>query len=213
MTRLILLVLALLLAGCGGGGSPLPEAKAQAPRPLIVVVGDSISAAYMPGDGARNRLAPELAYTAELRAIGPVVTAAVGGATTEAARANQVWWLSPLSPQVVVILLGTNDAVLGLDRSAALTNVEAIADAWPSARVVLVAPPRWDAAREPWMAAWADDLKRLAQRRGAGFVDAYAASAAGWQCHPEDHHPCADAHRELGRLVAESVRRTLTQPF
>lgn len=73
----------------------------------------------MPGDGARNRLAPELAYTAELWTIGPVVTAAVGGATTEAARANQVWWLSLLSPQVVVILLGTQRRGARPDRALA----------------------------------------------------------------------------------------------
>lgn len=208
MTRLILIA-ALLLAACGGGGSPLPSAEAQAPKPLIVAIGDSITAGYMPGDGARNRLAQDLAYTAELRPLGHFVTAAVGGATTEAARLNQLWWLSPLAPDVVVVMLGTNDAVLGYSREAALANVTTIVQAWPRAKVVLISPPRWDDARDPWMAAWSSDLQRLAQSRGAQFVDGYTASLAGWQCSAEDHHPCADAHRTLGRLVAKAVQDAL----
>lgn len=216
MARIGLIIAALMclaLAACGGGGtSPIPEAKADVPRPLIVVVGDSISAAYMPGDGARNRLAPELAYTKELRAIGPVVTAAVGGATTRDALNNQTYWLAPLAPRVVVILLGTNDAVLGMDRAQALANVDAIAAAWPGAKVVLVSPPRWSDKADPWMSAWSQDLQRLALQRNAWFVDAYRASFAGWQCHPEDGHPCEPGHREMGRMVASAVQSALAAP-
>lgn len=209
--RYLLSLLTALLASCGGGGdSPLNSSQAQTEaRPLIVVVGDSISAAYMPGDGARNRLAPELAYTKELRAIGPVVTAAVGGATTRDALNNQTYWLAPLAPRVVVILLGTNDAVLGLSREQALANVDAIASAWPGAKVVLVSPPRWSDRADPWMAAWSQDLQRLALQRGARFVDAYRASFAGWQCNPEDGHPCEAGHREMGRMVAAEVQASL----
>lgn len=209
---LVAMVLLALLAACGGGGAPLPAAQAQVPRPVIAVVGDSLSAGYMPGAGARNRLAPELAYTVELRDIGPVVTAAVGGATTQAALSNQVYWLAPVAPQVVVILLGTNDAALNLDRGRSLANVDTIAAAWPGARVVIVSPPRWDEATDPWLAAWAADLQRLALQRGAWYVDAYRASAIGWQCHPDDHHPCADAHRQLGRMVAGAVQSALSAP-
>lgn len=208
--RRVICIAALLLSACGGGGSPLSSAQAQAPKPLIVAIGDSITAGYMPGDGARNRLAQDQAYTAELRPLGQFVTAAVGGATTEAARLNQLWWLSPLSPAVVVVMLGTNDAVLGYSRETALANVTTIVQAWPRAKVVLISPPRWDDARDPWMSAWSADLQRLASASGAQFVDAYAASlAAPWQCSAEDHHPCADAHRQLGRMVATAVQAAL----
>lgn len=210
MIRLILTL--LLLAGCGGGGdSPVNSAQAQAPRPLIVVIGDSITAGYIPGDGARLRLAQDEAYTRELRALGPVITAAVGGATTQAAKVNQLQWLAPLAPDVVVILLGTNDAAQNADRAASLANVSAIAQAWPKARVVIVAPPRWDASLDPWLSAWSVELAGLAKSHRAQFVDAYAASAAGWQCSSEDFHPCEPAHRKMGRMVSDAAQRALVE--
>ena len=113
--------------------------------------------------------------------------------------------LRSLPAGVLVIMLGTNDAVLQLDRTKALANVRAIADAWPKARLVLVAPPYWDAAAAPWLAAWSADLRKLAAERGARFVDAYAATRSNWLCHPTDRHPCEAAHREIGAMVRSAA--------
>jgi lysophospholipase L1-like esterase len=191
---------ALLFTACGGSESPIPEAAAATRRPLTVVIGDSITAGYIPTAGVLQ-LRQDLSYTAEVAQLGDVITAAVGGATTQAALSNQVFWLRSLPADVVVVMLGTNDAALGLDRGQALANVRAIADAWPKARLVLVAPPPYNAATDAWLAPWAADLKTLAASRGAGFVDLYAASRPDWFCHPTDRHPCEAAHREIGALV------------
>lgn len=159
----------------------------------------------MPQGGAVLRLRQDLAYTADLP--GEVFTSAVGGATTEAARFTQPGWLKPIPADVLVVMLGTNDAVLGLDRAQALRNVSAIADGWPGARLVLVAPPGWDDKANPWLDAWAADLRTLAGQRGARFVDLYAASKnAQWLCHEYDRHPCASGHREMGRLVSQAIK-------
>lgn len=179
------------------------------PRPLIVGIGDSIMAGYMPGDGTRNHLVQAQSFLTELKAIGTVVTAAVGGASTEAAKNNQLYWLAPLRPQVVVIMLGTNDAVFQVDHAISLANVDAMIQAWPSALVVLVSPPRWDSNLDPWLSIWSNNLRAHAALRGVLFVDGFTASAAGWQCHPEDHHPCEPGHRALGNLVANAVRNAL----
>jgi len=200
MLRRSIYIAALLLAGCGGSPSPIPEAAAATRRPLTVVIGDSITAGYIPTAGVLQ-LRQDLSYTADVAQLGDVVTAAVGGASTQAALGTQVPWLRSLPADVLVIMLGTNDAVLQLDRAKALSNVSAIADAWPKARLVLVAPPYWDAAAAPWLAAWASDLRALAAARGARFVDAYTASRSDWLCHPTDHHPCEAAHREIGAMV------------
>lgn len=205
---------AALLSACGGGSdAPLNSSQAQVPKPLIVAVGDSLTAAYMPDGGARLVLDQARSYTAELKPLGRVVTAAVGGSTTEAARTNQLHWLAPLVPDVVVVMLGTNDAAYQLDRTASLANMDAIVTAWPKARVVIVSPPHWDTSTDPWMSGWSQDLKRLAAQRGARFVDVYAESLRRpWQCVTDDHHPCADAHREIGQMVAAAVQAALSHP-
>ena len=200
MLRRSIYIAAMLLTGCGGSPSPIPEAAAATRRPLTVVIGDSITAGYIPTAGVLQ-LRQDLSYTADVAQLGDVVTAAVGGASTQAALGTQVPWLRSLPADVLVIMLGTNDAVLKLDRAQALANVGAIANAWPKARLVLVAPPYWDAAAAPWLAAWASDLRALAAARGARFVDAYTASRSDWLCHPTDHHPCEAAHREIGAMV------------
>lgn len=193
--------------GCGGGGADVlvPSAHAQPRSSLTLVFGDSITAGYMPVDGALQ-LRQDLSYTRELAGQGQVVTAAVGGATTAAAFSNQARWLAGLSADVVVILLGTNDAVAAVDRSAAMRNVMAIASAFPRARLVLVAPPKWPGL-DAWLGEWALDLRAQALLAGAVFVDLHGASRPDWYCHPTDHHPCAPAHREIGALVAEAVAR------
>lgn len=179
-------------------------------KPLIVGIGDSIMAGYMPGDGARNHLVQDKSFLKELKSIGAVITAAVGGATTELAKNNQLYWLAPLNPQVVVIMLGTNDAVYQIDHATSLANVDAMIQKWPSAKVVLVSPPRWDSNLDPWLLTWSNNLRAHALLRNVLFVDGFTASAAGWQCHPEDHHPCEPGHRALGNLVASAVRNALT---
>ena len=174
MLRRSIYIAALLLTGCGGSPSPIPEAAAATRRPLTVVIGDSITAGYIPTAGVLQ-LRQDLSYTADVAQLGDVVTAAVGGASTQAALGTQVPWLRSLPADVLVILIGTNDAVLRLDRAKALANVAAIADAWPKARLVLVAPPYWDAAAAPWLSAWSADLRKLAAELKVPLVDVRAA--------------------------------------
>jgi lysophospholipase L1-like esterase len=190
---------ALLFTACGGSESPIPEAAAATRRPLTVVIGDSITAGYIPTAGVLQ-LRQDLSYTADVAQLGDVVTAAVGGASTQAALGTQVPWLRSLPADVLVIMLGTNDACCSLTAPKRWPTC-AIADAWPKARLVLVAPPYWDAAAAPWLSAWSADLRKLAAERGARFVDAYAATRSDWLCHPTDRHPCEAAHREIGALV------------
>jgi lysophospholipase L1-like esterase len=193
------LLFAVVLAGCGGAGAAVPQQR-------IAVIGDSITAGYMPHDGVTLQLRQGLSYTADLAQAGEVVTAAVGGASTADALATQAHWLAGVDFDTLVILLGTNDAVLGRDRAQALRNVTAIADRWPRARLVLVAPPRWAAAADAWLDPWSADLRMLAGQRGARFVDLFGASRPEWLCHPTDRHPCAAAHREMGAMVVAAVK-------
>ena len=217
MLRRSIYIAALLLTGCGGSPSPIPEAAAATRRPLTVVIGDSITAGYIPTAGVLQ-LRQDLSYTADVAQIGDVVTAAVGGATTRDALGAQGPWLKSLPVDVLVFTVGSNDAILGGDGAEALRNVRAMAAAWPKARIVLVAPPRLSKSPElfadadAWLAVWALELRALANANGWQMVDLYATSRSDWLCHPTDPHPCEAAHREMGVAVVAAMQQSLTKP-
>ena len=103
------------------------SAAAPAPRPLILAFGDSLTAGYGldPGLG----FAPQLQAT--LRRQGLAATVADGGVTGDtstAARARLGWTLDglPRKPDLVIVELGANDMLRGLDPALTKANLEAI---------------------------------------------------------------------------------------
>lgn len=215
---IILIAAALALSACGGGGDqPINTAQAQAsqPRRVVLGIGDSIMAGYIPGDGLSQRLAQRESFMRELESLGQVVGSPVGGASTQAALTNQVTWaLTPFDPSVplappdiVVIMLGTNDAVTGVPRDVALANMRAIVARFPTSVRVIVSPPHWSEPADEWMAPWARDLQALAAATGSRYVDAYTPSLTrNWQCTINNRHPCEGAHREIGALILAALR-------
>lgn len=222
LTRAAVLVTAVsILAGCGGGGdSPINSSQAQAvPKTRIILgIGDSIMAGYIPGDGLSQRLAQRESFLRELEPLGQVVGAPVGGASTRAALENQTTWaLTPFDPlmptprpDVVVIMLGTNDAVLGVSRAEAIENMRAILARFPTSVRIIVSPPHWSELADVWMGPWSRDLQALAAETGSLFVDAYTPSLSRpWQCTVNNRHPCERAHREIGSMALDAAKRAL----
>jgi acyl-CoA thioesterase-1 len=117
----------LLLALLAGLALP-PGARAQAAEPVIAVLGDSLAAGF--------GLAAEAAFPARLeaglRARGVavrVINAGVSGDTSAGGLARLDWTLdgSPgLVPDLVIVELGSNDALRGLDPAETLVNLDAI---------------------------------------------------------------------------------------
>lgn len=98
-------------------------------RPLILAFGDSLTAGYGldPGLG----FAPQLQAT--LRRHGIAATVADGGVsgdTSAAARARLGWTLDSLNraPDLVIVELGANDMLRGLDPAGTRANLDAILD-------------------------------------------------------------------------------------
>lgn len=126
-----------------------PSAQAQPPRTLLVY-GDSLSAGYglRRGDGWVERLAARIA---ELKLGWRVVNASVSGETTAGGRARASALFARERPALIVVELGANDALRGLNLDAARANLRAIiADAQSTgARVLLIGmrmPPNYGRA-------------------------------------------------------------------
>jgi acyl-CoA thioesterase-1 len=99
--------------------------RAAAPPPLeILAFGDSLFAGYgvAPADGFPAQL--ERALKADGRAVR-VVNAAVSGDTTEDGLARLDWSLAD-KPGLVLLELGANDALRGLDPDRARANLDLI---------------------------------------------------------------------------------------
>jgi len=115
---------ALLLLAVSWGLSPLAWAQnaAKAPSPVVLIVGDSLSAEY----GLRRGSGWVALLQAEIDRQGPparVVNASISGDTTSGGRSRLPALLRQHQPAVVVIELGGNDALRGLPLSMTQDNL------------------------------------------------------------------------------------------
>jgi len=143
------LLLAALLAAAAAIGAVAP-ARADPGQPVLLVVGDSISAAYglSSGQGWVDLLASRLAAG---RYPHRVVNASISGDTTAGGRARLGALLVQHKPAVVVIELGGNDGLRGGSLQATRDNLEAMVAAVRKAhaKVLLVGmrlPPNYGPA-------------------------------------------------------------------
>ncbi len=131
-------IAAALLSITLAGASPPPE------RPLVLAFGDSLTAGYGLDQGLG--FAPQLQATLRRHGIAAsVVDGGVSGDTTEAGKARLGWTLDGLErkPDLVIVELGANDMLRGLDPKLTEANLDAIL-AELKRRKIPVAPD-WDA--------------------------------------------------------------------
>jgi len=120
-------ILLAVLAISAAVARPAPAAPAPAIRPLVLAFGDSLTAGY--GLEAGLGFAPQLQAT--LRRHGIAATVADGGVsgdTSQAGRARLGWTLDglPRKPDLVIVELGANDMLRGLDPKLTRANLDAI---------------------------------------------------------------------------------------
>jgi acyl-CoA thioesterase I len=122
------------------------ETPAAADTPVILDFGDSLTAGY--------GLAPEQAFPARLEAalrregIGArVVNGGVSGDTTAGGLARLEWALAD-KPDLVILALGANDALRGIDPATVRGNLDKMIRKVEAVRakvllVGMLAPPNW----------------------------------------------------------------------
>ena len=136
----------ILLAGAAGS---LSGAALAAETPTILVVGDSLSAEYGIARGTGWVALLEKKLAAE-KIAAKVINASISGDTTAGGRARLPALLKTHQPGVVVIELGSNDALRGLSLDATQANLAAMTQAAQKAgaKVLLVGmqmPPNYGA--------------------------------------------------------------------
>ena len=173
---------------------------AAEPQPLILVVGDSMSAEYGIARGSGWVALLEQRLAAEKHQL-QVVNASISGDTTAGGRARLPALLKTHEPAVVVIELGGNDALRGLSLPMTEANLAAMTRAAQEAgaRVLLVGmqvPPNYGRAySEQFEALFA----QVAQAHQTGLVPFLLAGVADGpraaELFQSDRiHPTAEAH-------------------
>jgi acyl-CoA thioesterase-1 len=194
-------VLAHFSLGVLAGWSSGVVAAAEAP--VILVVGDSLSAEYglKAGDGWVALLQKRLA---EQKKPQRVVNASISGDTTSGGRSRLPAALRTHKPAIVVIELGGNDALRGLPLASTRDNLLVMARTAQEAgaKVVVVGmqvPPNYGAA---YGREFEGLFAEVAKRTRASLVPfllkgvADKADAMDW-FQPDRIHPLAKAHPQM----------------
>ena len=194
---------------------PAGSAPGTVAAATILVIGDSLSAEYgLPrGTGWVALLADKLqAERPDVR----VVNASISGDTTAGGRSRLPAMLDQVRPVQVVIELGANDALRGLDLNATQNNLEAMIQACRAvnARVVLVGmqiPPNYG---PDYSAKFSAMFSQLAKKHHTGLVPFFLkgiadAPDANQQFQADRIHPLAQAHPRMLSNVWPEIKKNL----
>jgi len=190
------------------GASPSPE------RPLVLAFGDSLTAGYGLDQGLG--FAPQLQATLRRHGIAAtVVDGGVSGDTSAAAKARLGWTLDGLKrkPDLVIVELGANDMLRGLDTALTEKNLDAIlAELDRRKLTVLLAGMRGAPNLDPaYVSRFEAIYPALARRHRVSlypfFLDGVAAQPGMQQ--PDGMHPTFAGVKRIVMGIAPTVKRSI----
>lgn len=178
------------------------------PKPLtILAFGDSLTAGYM--------LQPNQSFPAQLQmaleAKGhkvSVVNAGVSGDTTTGGLDRLAWTLQPV-PDAVILELGANDALRGIDPAKARANLDSMLTTLKQSNIPVLlagmkAPNNWG---DEYVAAFDAIYPDLAAKHGVAlypfFMDGVALNAKLTQS--DGLHPTAEGIAEIVKRILPDV--------
>lgn len=190
------------------GASPPPE------RPLVLAFGDSLTAGYGLDQGLG--FAPQLQATLRRHGIkAEVADGGVSGDTTEAGKARLGWTIDGLQrkPDLVILELGANDMLRGLDPGLSEANLDAMLTELERRRIpVLLAGMR--SARNldrAYIARFEAIYPALAARHGVPlypfFLEGVAAQPGMTQ--PDGTHPTYEGVKRIVTGITPAVKQAL----
>jgi acyl-CoA thioesterase-1 len=209
----------ILLAALAINAAP---ASAQAPRPLVLALGDSLTAGYALDRGLG--FAPQLQASLRRHGIAAtVVDGGVSGDTSQAGRARLGWTLDGLArkPELVIVELGANDMLRALDPGLTRNNLDAILVELKRRKIrTIIAGMRAAPNLDPgYIVKFEAIFRDLASKHDAAlypfFLDG-AAGQAGMMQDDQMHPTFAGVKTIVTRIVplikAELARRSPAKP-
>lgn len=200
----------MLLLVTLGFASPITAEEAK----RVVMLGDSITAGY--GLAAGEELPVQLEKALESEGIAATVeNAGVSGDTSAGGRSRLDWAIQG-SPDLVIVALGANDGLRGVDPADTRNNLSAIIDRLrrKGARVVLAgmyAPPNMGAEYgERFNRIYPEIAAEQDVRLYPFLLDGVAADPSLNQA--DGIHPNAEGARIIAGRLAEAIAPVLKSP-
>lgn len=194
----------------------LMSASSPAEQPLILAFGDSLTAGYGLDQGLG--FAPQLQSTLRRHGIAAtVIDGGVSGDTSEAGKARIGWTLDGLArkPDLVIVELGANDMLRGLDPALTERNLDAILAELGRRRIkVLVAGMRGAPNLDPaYVARFEAIYPVLARRHGVAlypfFLDGVAAQTGMQQA--DGMHPTFAGVKRIVTAITPAAKQVLRE--
>jgi acyl-CoA thioesterase-1 len=190
----------LAIVACSALFVAAMPASAQRASPVILLVGDSVSAGYgLPTGSGWATLLQQRLDAQHLRY--RVVNASISGDTTAGGRARLGALLAQHRPAITIIELGGNDGLRGGSLDAMRDNLDAMTSAAQKAgsRVLLIGirvPPNYGAAYGERFAATYGEIARARKAALVPFLfDGFAENDSMFQ--PDRIHPLAGAQAKM----------------
>ena len=190
----------LAIVACSALFAAAMLASAQRASPVILLVGDSISAGY--GLPIGSGWATLLQQRVDAQHLGyRVVNASISGDTTAGGRARLGALLAQHRPAITIIELGGNDGLRGGSLDAMRDNLDAMTSAAQKAgsRVLLIGirvPPNYGAAYGERFAATFGEVARARKAALVPFLfEGFAENDSMFQ--PDRIHPLAAAQAKM----------------
>ncbi len=204
-------IAAALLSISLGAAAPMPG------RPLILAFGDSLTAGY--GLDAGLGFAPQLQAALRRHGISAeVVDGGVSGDTSEAGKARLGWTLDglPKKPDLVIVELGANDMLRGLDPGLTRANLDAIMSELKRRKLkVLVAGMRAAPNLDPaYVARFEAIYPEIARRNGSAFYPFFMEGVAGQKgmIQQDGLHPNYAGVKRIVTGIMPPVKQALDRP-
>jgi len=192
----------------------LTAASPPIERPLVLAFGDSLTAGYGLDQGLG--FAPQLQATLRRHGvIATVIDGGVSGDTSESGRARLGWTLDGLDrkPDLVILELGANDMLRGLDPALTENNLDAMLAELKRRRIpALIAGMRGAPNLDPdYVARFEAIYPQLGRRHGAAlypfFLEGVAAQRGMQQ--GDGMHPTFAGVKRIVTGIAPAVKRAL----
>ena len=205
------------MAACEPSDSAAPAAAAPEPvaeeRPVVLFLGTSLTAGYgLPAEEAFPALVQE-----HIDAEGldyRVVNAGVSG-DTSAGGLRRIEWLLQLPIAVLVLELGANDMLRGLDVASLRRNLQAIIDrtraVHPRMRLVVTGMRAAPNLGADYVAAFETVYPSLARANDAVLIPFALEGVAGKAPlnQPDGIHPTAEGHRRIAAMIWKTLEPVL----